>query len=312
MIQQQDIVATSERLRSYIHKTPILTNSYINDHLGAEVFFKCENFQKTGSFKARGATNSVLKLSAEEKKNGVATHSSGNHGQALAWAARQAGVNCWVVMPSNAPQVKKDAVKAYGAEVVECVPTLQAREDGLKEVQVKTGATFIPPFDYHNTVEGQSTAAYEVYQELDNLDFLLAPVGGGGLLSGSGLSTHYFSPSTRVIGTEPEMADDAWKSFNAKKIIPVINPDTIADGLKTSLGEITFPYIQKHVSEIQLCSENEILLAMRMIWERMKIVVEPSSAVPLACAIRNKEEYKGKRLAIILSGGNVDLKKFFD
>ena len=307
MITKQMVEETSLRLKSYIHVTPILSNSYINNQLGAEVFFKCENFQKTGSFKARGASNSVLKLTDEEKENGVATHSSGNHGQALAWAAQQAGIKCWVVMPSNAPQVKKDAVKGYGAMVVECEPTLHAREDYLKRVQEETRATFIPPFNYHNTIEGQSTVAYEIFDELKDLDYLLAPVGGGGLLSGSALSARYFSGGTKVIGCEPERADDAYKSFEAGKIIPVLNPETIADGLKTSLGDITYSYIKDHVSNILLCSEEEIKSAMRMVWERMKVVIEPSAAVPLASALRNKEMFYNKRLAIIVSGGNVDL-----
>lgn len=312
MITKQDIEKAHVRLEPIIHNTPILSSTYINAQLGAEVYFKCENFQKTGSFKARGATNSVLKLSADQKEKGVATHSSGNHGQALAWAAAQAGVKCWVVMPSNAPQVKKDAVKGYGAEVIECVPTLQAREEGLKEIQNRTGATFIPPFNFQNTIEGQSTASYELFTELKDLDFLLTPVGGGGLLSGSGLSASYFSPSTKVIGCEPENADDAWQSFRAGKIIPVMNPNTVADGLKTSLGDLTFGYIQKHISDIHLCSEKEIMAAMKMIWERMKIIVEPSCAVPLACALRNKDIYQGKKIAIILSGGNVDLERMFN
>ena len=309
MITSSDISSAAKRIEGIIHKTPILTNGYINKLAGAEIFFKCENFQKTGSFKARGATNSILKLSEEDAKKGVTTHSSGNHGQALAWAARENGIKAYIVMPENAPAVKVEAVKEYGAEVVFCESTLEARESTLEEVMAKTGATFIPPYNYENTIEGQASSAYEVFQELEKIDFLLAPVGGGGLLSGSALSAKYFSPKTKVIGCEPEEADDAYQSFKTGKLQPAKKPVTIADGLRTSLGDITFGYIQNHVSDILLCSEKEIVETQKMIWERMKIVVEPSSAVPLACLVRNKERFRGKRVVIILSGGNVDLGK---
>lgn len=311
MILKSDIEASAIRIKEFIHRTPIFQSNYINHLLEAEVFFKCENFQKTGSFKARGATNSILKLSEKDKENGVATHSSGNHGQALAWAAQRSGVKCTVVMPNNAPEIKKAAVKGYNAHVIECQPTLAAREKGLSIVQEETKATFVPPFNYLDTIEGQATAAYEVFDEVKSLDFLLCPVGGGGLLSGSGLSSHHFSPKTKVLGCEPEMANDAWQSFQAKKRIPVVSPDTIADGLKTSLGDITFPYILDHVEDILLCTEDEIRSAMRIIWERMNIIIEPSSAVALACAIRNKSLFKNRRIAIILTGGNVDLEAIF-
>jgi threonine dehydratase len=309
MVSLSSIRQAAERISPYTHQTPIITNSYINSLCEAEVFFKCENFQKTGSFKARGASNSILKLSQQEKENGVATHSSGNHGQAMAWAAREAGVKAWVVMPSNAPAVKKAAVKAYGAEVIECEPTLEAREYHLKQIQEKTGAIFIPPYNAENTVEGQATCAVEIHSELHALDYILAPVGGGGLLSGSALATHFLSPKTKVIGCEPELVNDAWQSFKTGVWTASTNAPTLADGLKTSLGDITFKYIQEYVSDILLCSETEMVEAMRLIWERMKIIVEPSSAVVLACILKNKEIFKNQRTAVILSGGNVDLGK---
>ncbi len=309
MIHKNSVVEAVERLAPYLHITPVLTSSYINEQLGAEVFFKCENLQKTGSFKARGATNAILKLRAEDADRGVATHSSGNHGQALAWAAREQGIKAWIVMPENAPQVKVAAVKEYGAEVVFCEPGLQAREDKLAEVIQDKGAVFIPPYNLENIIEGQSTAALELLEEVDDLDYILAPVGGGGLLSGTAIAARFFSSSCKVLGCEPAEADDAFQSFTAGKLIPLKSTTTIADGLRTSLGDITFRYIQELVAEILLCSEQEITAAMRLIWERMKIVVEASSAVPLACALRGHEKFKGKRIGIILSGGNVDVEK---
>ncbi len=314
MITSSDISSAAKRIEGIIHKTPIFTSHFFDNLAGAEIFFKCENFQKTGSFKARGATNSILKLSKTEAVRGVTTHSSGNHGQALAWAARENGIKAYIVMPKNAPLVKVDAVKEYGAEVVFCESTLEARETTLEEVMAKTGATFIPPYNYQNTIEGQATSAFEVFQDIENLDFLLAPVGGGGLLSGSALSAKYISPQTTVFGCEPEEADDAFQSLKTGMLQPAKKPTTIADGLRTSLGDITFGYIQNDVNDILLCSEKEIVETQKMIWERMKIVVEPSSAVPLACLLNNTERFRAKRVAIILSGGNVDLGKlpFYD
>ncbi len=307
MITYDAIEAAASRIDPYIHQTPVLTSAYLNKLSGAELFFKCENFQKTGSFKVRGATNSVLQLSADEKQRGVATHSSGNHGQSLAWAAREAGVPAWIVMPSNAPQVKKNAVKAYGATVVECTPTLEARESTLRKVQDETGAVFIPPYNAIRTIEGQATCAKELHQQISGLDYLLVPVGGGGILAGSALSSQYLSPKTVVMGCEPENADDACRSLKKGEIVPSVNPDTIADGLKTSLGDIPFEYIQTLVADILLCSEKDIQQAMQLIWERMKIVVEPSSAVALACLLRHREHFRGQRIGVILTGGNVDL-----
>lgn len=269
--------------------------------------FKCENLQKTGSFKARGATNSILKLNTADAAKGVATHSSGNHGQALAWAAAQQHIKAFIVMPDNAPRVKVEAVKGYGAEVIFCEATLKAREATLANVMEKTGASFIPPYNYINTIEGQATAAYQIFDQLKSLDYLLVPVGGGGLLAGSALSAAYFSKGTSVIGCEPQEADDAYQSLHTGILQPAKRPTTIADGLRTSLGEINFGYIKKYVSDILLCSERQIVEAQKMIWERMKLVVEPSSAVPLACILNNKAQFKSKKVGVILSGGNVDL-----
>lgn len=307
MIRKVEIKEAAEGLSSYVHRTPIFTSHYVNDLLKCQVFFKAENLQKTGSFKARGAMNALLRLSPEQRQKGVATHSSGNHGQALAWAAGSMGVPAYIVMPENAPAVKVAAVRSYGAEVRFCAANLQAREEGLSEVINETGATFIPPYNYQNTVMGQATCALEIITELDEPDIILAPVGGGGLLSGTALSARYFSPGTSVIGCEPRQADDAERSFRAGEIIPSVNPQTIADGLRTSLGDITFAYISELVSDIITCEEATIIEAMHIIWERMKLVVEPSAAVPLACMLEAPTRFSGKKVALILSGGNVDL-----
>lgn len=307
MISASDISETFAKIKDTIHRTPILTSQFFDQKSGAQLYFKTENFQKTGSFKARGATNSILKLATENAAKGVATHSSGNHGQALAWAAREQKIKAYIVMPENAPTVKVAAVKEYGAEVIFCASTLQAREDKLAEVMANTGATFIPPYNFEHTIQGQASSAYEVFEEIKDLDYLLCPVGGGGLLSGSALSAHYFSGTTKVIGCEPIEADDAYRSFKSGQLQPAHKPTTIADGLRTSLGDITFGYIKQYVDDILLCSEEEIVAAQRLIWERMKIVVEPSAAVPLACIFNNSDLFSGKRVAIILSGGNVDL-----
>lgn len=307
MIDQKLIEQAHQRVAPHVHRSPIFTNSYINSLLDAEVFFKCENFQKTGSFKARGAINSVFQLSDEQKKKGVATHSSGNHGQALAWAAKMAGVAAYIVMPENAPKVKVAAVKEYGAEVIFCKSTLEARETTLEKVMAGKGCTFIPPYNFDNTITGQATCAKEVFEDFKNLDFLLTPVGGGGLLSGSALSGKCYSPGTKIMGCEPELACDAYESFHSGELQPAKEPITIADGLRTSLGDINFGYIRKHVDDILLCSEAEIVNAQKLIWERMKIVIEPSSAVPVACLLRYKEHFTNTKVAVIISGGNVDL-----
>lgn len=303
---KNDILSAYDRIKDHIHLTPIFTSSQIDNISGCTIYFKCENLQKVGAFKARGALNAVLSLSPEDLKKGVATHSSGNHGQALAWAAANSGTKAYIVVPNNAPQVKKDAMIGYGAELTFCEPNLKARETELEKIIDKTGATFIHPFNDYRVINGQATAAYEVYNQLqEDLDYILAPIGGGGLISGTCLSTKYYSPTTKVIGCEPEGADDAWRSLEAGKIVPMENPDTIADGLLTSLGDKTFAIIKDHISEILTVDDESIRSAMKIIMQRLKIVIEPSAAVPFACLLKNKEKFSGKKVGIILSGGNV-------
>jgi threonine dehydratase len=308
-ISKKNLLETHNRIKPFIHKTPILTSRLINEMIGAEIYFKCENFQRMGAFKMRGATNAILQLSNTEKEFGVATHSSGNFAQALSLAAKQLNIKAYIVMPSNAPDIKKNAVKGYGGQVIECVPTLEARETTLNEVVNKTGAIFLHPYNDYQVIQGQATAAMELIEEHDDLDTIFAPVGGGGLLSGTALATTHFSPNTKVIAGEPMGADDAWQSFQKGEIVPQTNPKTIADGLLTSLGDKTFAIIKDHVEDIVRVEEDEIISAMHLVWERMKIVIEPSSAVALAALIKSKEKYKGKKVGVILSGGNVQLDK---
>ncbi len=296
-----------ERIQPYIHRTPVLTCQTLDHMAGASLFFKCENFQKMGAFKMRGAANAILQLTEEQRQRGVATHSSGNFAQAIALSAQMLGIPAFIVMPSNSPEVKKAAVRGYGGEIIECEPTLQAREDTLAKVVERTGATFIHPFNDNQVIEGQGTAALELLQDVDNLDIIIAPVGGGGLISGMALATHHFSPKTKVWAGEPAGASDAYESKLAGRIIPQTNPQTIADGLRTSLGDKTWPIIRDYVERIVLVSEDEIMAAMRLLMERMKIVVEPSSAVALAAILKEKEVIADQRIGIILSGGNVDL-----
>lgn len=305
----EDIRNAHLRIQPFIHRTPILTSTAIDEMAGCRIFFKCENFQKVGAFKARGAANAVAKLTEEQKRNGVATHSSGNHAAALARAASVAGIKSYIVMPSNAPEIKKKAVKGYGGEIIECEPNLQARETTLQAVVNRTGATFIPPYDFYDVIEGQATCALEMWEEHIPFDVIMAPVGGGGLLAGTALTTKYISPSTLVIAGEPAGADDAFRSFHAKKLIPMEGPKTIADGLLTSLGKLNFAIIMQYVDDILTADDTEIIEAMRLVYERMKIVIEPSCAVPLAALLKNKEQFRGKKVGIILSGGNVDLGK---
>ena len=302
-----DIYKAAGRIAPYIHKTPVLTCRNINRMTGGEIYFKCENFQKVGAFKARGAANAVFSLSEEKAACGVATHSSGNHAAALALAAQSRGIKSYIVMPNNAPQVKKDAVKGYQAEITFCAPTLQAREAGLAKVIKKTGAAFVHPYNDYRIIAGQATASLELLDEISGLDIVLTPIGGGGLTSGTALTVKSLSPQTQMIAVEPEMADDAYRSFKQGTIIPSNNPHTVADGLLTSLGDKTFAVIRKHVDDIVTVSETGIVEAMRLIWERMKIVVEPSAAVPLAAIITDRIIISGKKVGIILSGGNVDL-----
>ena len=302
-----DIWEAHERIKNQIHLTPILTSSSLNEIFGCNLFFKCENFQKVGAFKFRGASNAILSLSNDELKKGVATHSSGNHAAALALAAKMKDVPSYIIMPHTAPVIKKKAVEGYGAKIFFCEPLLQSRLEALNKVVNETGAIVIPPFDDYAVIAGQATCAKEVYEELPNLDFIIAPVGGGGLLSGTCLSTKYFSPSTKVIGAEPKGADDTFRSIRDNVIYPSTNPQTICDGLLTNLSERTFNIIKSNVDEIITVDENSIIEAMKMVWERMKIIIEPSSAVVLATIYENKNKFRDKTLALIISGGNVDL-----
>ncbi|MDX1942195.1 MAG: threonine/serine dehydratase [Saprospiraceae bacterium] len=305
---RQDIAETHQAIFEFIHYTPILTCESLNLISGAELFFKCENFQKIGAFKMRGAASASVRLNDEELDQGLATHSSGNHAQAVARAAMLLGVPAYIVMPETAPPVKVAATKGYGAEIIFC-KNVEDREPTLQEVVERTGATFIHPYNDYNVIAGQATSALELLQDVEELDVVIAPVGGGGLLSGTALSTRYWSPSTKVIGAEPEAVNDAWRSMQSGQIEVNTTTNTIADGLRTNLGEKTFDIIQKHVDDILTVSEEEIVEAMRLVWERMKIVIEPSCAVPLAAVLRNKERFEGEKIGIILTGGNVDLSK---
>ena len=302
-----DIHAAAARIKTFIHRTPVMTCSGINEITGKHLFFKCENLQKVGAFKFRGASNAILSLSDEEAKHGVATHSSGNHAAALALAARMRGIKSYIVMPDNSPEVKKKAVQNYGGEIVYCDSNLESREKTLQKVIEQTGAAVIHPYNDYRVITGQATAALELLEDVADLDIVMAPVSGGGLISGTALSVHYVSPKTRVIAAEPSGADDAFRSLQSGKIQPSAHPDTICDGLRASLGTLTFPIIQKYVSQIVTVSDESTLKAMRLIWERLKIIVEPSGAICLGALIENKVHLKGKRIGIILSGGNVDL-----
>jgi len=297
----------AERIRPYAHRTPVLTCESLDRAVGAKVFFKCENFQKVGAFKFRGACNAVFSLSEAEAARGVVAHSSGNHAQALALAARLRGIPAYLVMPANAPAVKKAGVTGYGGRITWCEPTLEARESTQGEVVARTGATVIHPYDDARIIAGQGTAALELLQELPDLDVILAPVGGGGLLSGTAIAATELSPKIRVIAGEPEGADDAFRSLAAGTLVPSLHPTTLADGLLTSLGTLTFPIIQERVEQIVTVSEPGIITALRYAWERMKIVIEPSAAVPLAVLWERKIDLTGLRVGVILSGGNIDL-----
>lgn len=298
-----------ESLMPFIHTTPIMTSRLANEKANATIFFKCENFQKTGSYKIRGATNAILQLTDFQKERGVVTHSSGNFGQALAFAAQQLGVSAYIVMPASAPLIKKEAVLSYGGIIEECAPTLKAREKASQRIQLKTKATFIHPSNDINVIHGQGTACYELLQEQPDLDFIICPVGGGGLISGTALFVNEFARKCKVIGAEPFEVDDAYRSLQSGKIEGNITTNTIADGLKTQLGNKSFPIIKEHVSTIIRVTENEIVEAMFFIWNRMKIIVEPSSAVSFAAVLRDRKKFENKKIGIILSGGNVDVEK---
>jgi len=304
---KEDITRAAERIAPYVHRTPVLTCRSLDKISGAELYFKCENFQKVGAFKFRGATNAVMSLSDEEASQGVATHSSGNHAQALALAAKMRGIKAHIVMPKSAPEVKVNAVKGYGGEVVFCEPTLRAREEALDEVVKRTGAAFIHPYNDLRIIAGQASAAKELLEEVEDLDIIVAPVGGGGLLSGTALSACYFGDGVKVMAAEPAGADDAFRSFKSGVPVPSENPQTIADGLLTSLGDITFSMVREYVDDMVTVREDTIITAMRYIWERMKVVAEPSGAVPLAGVLEHAGLFRAKRVGIIISGGNVDL-----
>lgn len=302
-----DLEKVSERIQPFIHRTPVLTSTLINDITGSNLFFKCENFQKMGAFKMRGATNAILNLSEEQKLKGVVTHSSGNFAQALSLAAKSLNVPAYIVMPRSAPEVKKAAVRTYGGKITECPSTLKDREETATKIQKETGATFIHPSNDLDVIMGQGTAAVELLQDQPDLDYVFCPVGGGGLIAGTALAVKHFGNHCHCIGGEPMEADDAWRSLKSGKIETNETVNTIADGLKTQLGDQNFPIILENVQEIIRVTEDEIKSALRLIWERMKIVVEPSSAVPLAAVIKEKSRFKNKKIGIVISGGNVDL-----
>ncbi|OWV81683.1 serine dehydratase [Rhizobium sp. R634] len=302
-----DMFEAHDRIRPFIHRTPVMTSAYINSLAGAELFFKCENLQKAGAFKARGASNAVFGLSDEQAARGVATHSSGNHGTCLSYAAGRRGIPCTVVMPHNAPQAKKDAVRGYGGTVVECEPSTSSREAVFAEVVAKSGAEFVHPYNDARVIAGQATCSRELLEQVDNLDSVIAPIGGGGMVSGTCLTLSNLAPRVKVYAAEPEQADDAYRSFKAGHIIADDAPNTVADGLKVPLKELTWHFVKRNVADIVTASEEEIIEAMKLIWKRAKLVMEPSSAVPLAAILKNKSIFAGKRVGVIITGGNVDL-----
>ncbi|MCB1400409.1 MAG: pyridoxal-phosphate dependent enzyme [Rhodobacteraceae bacterium] len=302
-----DMLIAHERIRPHIHRTPVLTSGFIDDLAGAELFFKCENLQKAGAFKARGASNAVFGLSDAQAAKGVATHSSGNHGTCLSYAAGRRGIPCTVVMPRTAPQAKKDAVRGYGGRVVECEPSTTSREAVFAEVVAQSGAEFVHPYNDPRVIAGQGTCSKELLEQVPDLDAVIAPIGGGGMVSGTCLTLSNLAPDVRIYAAEPEQADDAARSFRAGHIIADDAPETVADGLKVPLKDLTWHFVRNHVTDILTASEDEIVEAMKLIWKRMKIVMEPSSAVPLATILKNPDVFAGKRVGVIITGGNVDL-----
>jgi len=306
----EDVLEAQARIKAYVHNTPVLSSTSLNQQIGAEVYLKCENFQKCGAFKARGATNSIFKLDNEAAKRGVVAHSAGNHAGGVAYAAKARGIPATIIVPKDAPEVKKCAVREYGAKLIESEPSFEARAELANQVLIESGGTLIPSFNYPDTIAGQGTAALELLEEVKELDYLLTPLGGGGLLSGTALSVSGVSLRTKVIGVEPEEADDGFRSFKAGTIQSLETTNTIADGLRAPIGEIPFAIIKDLVDDITTVSEEEIISAMRYIWERMKIVIEPSSAVPIAALLAKRIEVSGK-VGVIISGGNVDLDNFF-
>ncbi|TVR80674.1 MAG: pyridoxal-phosphate dependent enzyme [Saprospirales bacterium] len=306
---KNDLLEAYKLLQPHVHRTPVLSSHLIDELAGCKLYFKCENFQRMGAFKMRGAVNAIMNLSPGQQARGVVTHSSGNFAQALSLAAKSLGVKAYIAMPSNAPEAKKAAVRTYGGIITLCDSTPEARESTAAKICLETGATFIHPSNDYQVILGQGTAALELIQDHPNLDALFVPVGGGGLIAGSAIAAKYFSPVCIVIGAEPKGADDAFRSLKSGKIELNQDTDTIADGLRTNLGDVNFPIIRELVKEIVLVSDSEIVEAMKLIFERMKIVIEPSAATALAGLLRHKENFKGKRVGIVLSGGNVDLSK---
>ena len=309
MTSKNDLIKSHDRIRPFIHNTPVLRSSSIDKIIGAKLYFKCDNFQKMGAFKMRGAANAILQLSEDQKKRGVITHSSGNFAQALSLAANSTGVKAYIIMPSNATEIKKVAVRGYMGELIECEPNLHAREKKSKEIQESTGATFIHPSNDLNVILGQGTACKELLEKHNDLNYIFTPVGGGGLIAGSALAAKHFGSNCTVIGAEPYEVDDAYRSLKSGKIEKNISTNTIADGLKTELGDINFPIIKEEISEIIRVTEKEIIESMKIIWERLKIVCEPSCAVPLAAIFKEKKYFQQKKIGVIISGGNVDLSK---
>lgn len=296
-------------IKGKAHRTPVMTNSYINSLLDADCYFKCENFQKAGAYKIRGAINAIMHLTEEQRAKGVATHSSGNFAQAVAIGARILGISAHVIMPDNAPEIKRVATEGYGATIYQCASTLAARESTMADVVSKTGASPLHPSNQREVIIGQGTVAHELLTDHPGLDAIYTPVGGGGLIAGTCINKYLNHPGLEIFGGEPEQADDAYRSLKAGKILPSIDPDTIADGLRTQLGDQNFPIIKRYVNAIITVSEDDIIRSMRMVWERMKIIIEPSSAVTVAALIKNKTKMKGKKIGVIISGGNVDLNK---
>jgi threonine dehydratase len=305
---KEDIIQAHDRIRAYVHRTPVMSAASIDQMAECKIFFKCENFQKVGAFKARGATNAILSLSPQERVHGIATHSSGNHAQAISNAAKTVGAKSYIVMPHTASEIKRKGVEAYGGEIFSCDPTFEAREKTLEEVVKRTGAIPIHPFNNYDVIAGQATVAKELFEEISDLDFIVAPVGGGGLMSGISLATKYFSSKTMIIAAEPAGADDTFRSMKSGKR-ENSQSNSIADGLLTTVGDMTFPIIREYVKEVITVSDEEIIAAMRLVWERMKIIIEPSAAVPFAAVLKRKDLFASKKVGIVISGGNVDLEK---
>ncbi|MCG2588760.1 pyridoxal-phosphate dependent enzyme [Rhodohalobacter sulfatireducens] len=302
-----DIKEAAKRIQGFAHKTPVLQSSFFNQRTGAELFFKCENFQKVGAFKFRGAFNAISQLTEDDGKKGIITHSSGNHAQAVALASKMNGYKATIVMPENAPIVKVNAVRDYGAEIVFCESTIESRQESTDQIISTTGATFIHPYNNADVIAGQGTSAKELLEEVPDLDIIIAPIGGGGLMSGTAIASKSIKPDIKVLGAEPKLADDAYRSFQAGSIQPVLRTDTIADGLRTSLGSLTFQIIKDNVDDIVTVTEESIVRDMRRVWERMKIIIEPSCAVPISALLDGEVDISGKKVGIILTGGNVDL-----